>query len=643
MFAPPTAPRRTPPSNNQKPELSSLSDITLIAPADNYAWRFPGTGSMVQSAGWELSDHMSKLRIAGEDTLPKMRNTATPGQDGSPLETSSTTSLDSSPSDQNLALPTHSRGSSTDVSNGRALHGPIDQNWPHGDQPTFPSLTSRDQQDFQVDYGAPQRQFPGNAFSQPRMNNAQTNVPFRQPQATRAFTQQLQNVLPNPASFSYPIPTLATGATQQLYDMIIPQDPAIARIQGQPFRPTHQHSASDPASLREATALQQLLTNNLQQFPPGMYPQTALGGPALSMYANQFFQPAETYGPSDLAAAQLMARQLQSQYTSSYVSPPPNNSGLTSPASTVAQNPPANGNGPSANNRKLGLYKTELCRSWEEKGSCRYGSKCQFAHGEEELRKVPRHPKYKTEICRTFWVSGSCPYGKRCCFIHTEVPAGGQGEGTPPPTEPDKRARSSSTNSDPNDTSGSSLLARISAKRNQDANSTGSVNSTPPPPATTGRPPLGSLRVDTSGLDPLASKQNKSAYPTLANGMLIQANAPGPIMTHGPVTAGPDFGRHASARLDIVGQRKSRPSIDGMEPVTQSPVTARDESPPLGPPRTSSRASGHTRSGSAGNWNVSNRSNLRDYRTAGPDGKPSAPWLTDMSGGSSRLQEQTWG
>lgn len=157
-------------------------------------------------------------------------------------------------------------------------------------------------------------------------------------------------------------------------------------------------------------------------------------------------------------------------------------------------------------------------------------------------------------VFQTFWVSGSCPYGKRCCFIHTEVPAGGgQGESTPPP-QPAGRDRSSSTNSDPNDTSGSSLLARISAKRNQDANSTGSVNSTPPPPATAGRPPIGSLRVDTSVLDPLASKQNKSAYPTLANGMLIQANVPAPIMTHGPVTAGPDFGRHASARLDIVGQ-----------------------------------------------------------------------------------------
>ena len=79
-----------------------------------------------------------------------------------------------------------------------------------------------------------------------------------------------------------------------------------------------------------------------------------------------------------------------------------------------------------------------------------------------------------------------------------------------------------------------------------------------------------------------------------------------------------------------------------MEPVTQSPITAHNGSPPLGTPRTSSRGSGHTRSGSAGNWNPSNRPGLRDYRTAGPDGKPSAPWLTDISSGSSRLQEQTW-
>ncbi len=69
--------------------------------------------------------------------------------------------------------------------------------------------------------------------------------------------------------------------------------------------------------------------------------------------------------------------------------------------------------GPSAHNRKIGLYKTEICRNWEEKQSCRYGVKCQFAHGTQDIRNVPRHPKYKTEICRTFWVTGSCPYGKR--------------------------------------------------------------------------------------------------------------------------------------------------------------------------------------------------------------------------------------
>ncbi|KAH6564071.1 hypothetical protein BASA60_010473 [Batrachochytrium salamandrivorans] len=66
------------------------------------------------------------------------------------------------------------------------------------------------------------------------------------------------------------------------------------------------------------------------------------------------------------------------------------------------------------------LYKTELCRAWEETGACRYGNKCQFAHSAAELRLLDRHPKYKTEMCKTFWERGSCLYGKRCCFIHLE-------------------------------------------------------------------------------------------------------------------------------------------------------------------------------------------------------------------------------
>ena len=64
-------------------------------------------------------------------------------------------------------------------------------------------------------------------------------------------------------------------------------------------------------------------------------------------------------------------------------------------------------------------YKTELCRSYEEMGgSCRYGDKCQFAHGVSELRSVDRHPRYKTELCRTFHTRGFCAYGPRCHFIH---------------------------------------------------------------------------------------------------------------------------------------------------------------------------------------------------------------------------------
>lgn len=68
-------------------------------------------------------------------------------------------------------------------------------------------------------------------------------------------------------------------------------------------------------------------------------------------------------------------------------------------------------------------YKTELCRPYEEFGVCKYGDKCQFAHGMGELRSLARHPKYKTELCRTYHTSGFCPYGPRCHFVHNEEEA----------------------------------------------------------------------------------------------------------------------------------------------------------------------------------------------------------------------------
>ncbi|KAK4311122.1 hypothetical protein Pmani_017355 [Petrolisthes manimaculis] len=70
-------------------------------------------------------------------------------------------------------------------------------------------------------------------------------------------------------------------------------------------------------------------------------------------------------------------------------------------------------------------YKTELCRSHDEGGVCKFGNTCTFAHGLVELRAVPRHPRYKTDPCRTYHSLGYCQYGARCHFVHDPEEAAG--------------------------------------------------------------------------------------------------------------------------------------------------------------------------------------------------------------------------
>ena len=41
------------------------------------------------------------------------------------------------------------------------------------------------------------------------------------------------------------------------------------------------------------------------------------------------------------------------------------------------------------------MYKRELCKNWGDNGACRYGSKCQFAHGFDELSE--NHQLYVNE------------------------------------------------------------------------------------------------------------------------------------------------------------------------------------------------------------------------------------------------------
>ncbi|KAK9521352.1 hypothetical protein VZT92_021169 [Zoarces viviparus] len=110
--------------------------------------------------------------------------------------------------------------------------------------------------------------------------------------------------------------------------------------------------------------------------------------------------------------------------------PPPgfsfSNASLSSIASPLASRPLAPS--PHISTR----YKTELCRTYEESGTCKYGAKCQFAHGMDEMRGLSRHPKYKTEPCRTFHTIGFCPYGARCHFIHNADEMLNGNAGAPP-------------------------------------------------------------------------------------------------------------------------------------------------------------------------------------------------------------------
>ncbi|OAX44883.1 hypothetical protein K503DRAFT_11040 [Rhizopogon vinicolor AM-OR11-026] len=525
------------------------------------------------------------------------------------------------------------------------------------EQPTYPSLTNpsfgRGQQQFdyraaqgnsdlQGDYSAQRNYFPQPSapaaaapqqFLQGRSANGVQST-YRQPQ--RGYPPQ--QVVPSTTGLAYNaahVPHLSLGNTQQLYDMVHPTadslHPAITRVQQQHnvFRGTHQHSSSDPSALRDAATLA-LLSNQavFAQAAHGMYPPIHPG-----LY-NQFYGTPETYS-TDLALA-AMANRLQ------------NHTANPVPTSPSLQN----GGGPSANNRKLGLYKTELCRSWEEKGSCRYGAKCQFAHGEEELRNVARHPKYKTEICRTFWVSGACPYGKRCCFIHTELPVSGiapGADGAPPPSATaGNRERS---NSDPNESS-ISLLQRI--QRKGDATP---ADASPPSHFFNSRPPTGSLRVDTTTLSNI-TKQNKSAYPTFASNALMLSNSEqtpmkSPVV---PLTAGPDLGRHNNSRLDIVGysqQRLNKATVT--TPNARHSFNGTDVDLDFSSPSTPSAANpsafalsqndrvsnnnvvprAHVRSGSAGNWgSVSRSSNLAGIpsypQTSGAGGEvaSNSPWAS---------------
>ena len=80
-------------------------------------------------------------------------------------------------------------------------------------------------------------------------------------------------------------------------------------------------------------------------------------------------------------------------------------------------------------------YKTTLCKHYNTPQGCSYGDKCQFAHGQNELRlnnaagfsQMPLNNQnnkqnsmlnYKIVKCKNFEKDGSCKYGAHCTFAH---------------------------------------------------------------------------------------------------------------------------------------------------------------------------------------------------------------------------------
>ena len=100
---------------------------------------------------------------------------------------------------------------------------------------------------------------------------------------------------------------------------------------------------------------------------------------------------------------------------------------MLNPTVPVINTPNQNANKP--NNAK---YKTILCKHFNTPQGCSYGGKCQFAHGNNELRinSTQYAPmiknqnnllNYKIAKCKNWEKDGNCKYGSLCTFAHGDT------------------------------------------------------------------------------------------------------------------------------------------------------------------------------------------------------------------------------
>ena len=357
--------------------------------------RGPPYGSMGRQPSWDsvhaLTDSMQKMNVRSTPTAGSKQRR------GSQSDSSSESAA--------IVTPVPSKDvesvNGKDASKGQAsqLHGNQYQS-PHVTPgynqyrgPMAPGALGKPDEVLQVDYNLQPRHFIPGSMTSPGMSNG----PGPRANQQSSFTQNSQsgpNGVSNFPSVSQPpnlagfygqnngYPAAAPSAAEKVAQEMATQIAINNALQG---LNNPQQASMNPAALAAAAAAAGYGNPGML---PGLYPNSLYGAAGQSPGIPSFY-------PGQEGVAQAVANAVASLPPAAFHAAL-QQAGLAGYPMSGAVGP--NQGGPSANNRKLGLYKTELCRSWEEKGTCRYGPKCQFAHGEDEIKRVQRHPK----VCRSF-------------------------------------------------------------------------------------------------------------------------------------------------------------------------------------------------------------------------------------------------
>ena len=73
------------------------------------------------------------------------------------------------------------------------------------------------------------------------------------------------------------------------------------------------------------------------------------------------------------------------------------------------------------------VFRTKMCPQFSAKGTCQYGSICQFAHSRAELRRRPEEPQPVPYVpagsCQWFYLTNWCAFGADCQKTHFAYPS----------------------------------------------------------------------------------------------------------------------------------------------------------------------------------------------------------------------------